>query len=106
MMNDFEFYEENDLFFHRLGECKLASDGRSCSTSLAKKSGIIFVGCDTGVPQGVFSLSVLFSRETNTCETWESFCEVSLPCGLKIPSLSCRIILLGYSHVGTMATKS
>ena len=48
MMNDFEFYEENDLFFHRLGECKLGSDGHSCSTSLAKKSGVIFVGCNTG----------------------------------------------------------
>ena len=63
MMNDFEFYEENDLFFHRLGECKLGSDGHSCSTSLAKKSGVIFVGCNTGACQCVYCPQVFFSEE-------------------------------------------
>jgi hypothetical protein len=45
-VEEIEFNETEDLFFHRLGECKLPSSD-SCF-AISKYRGVIFIGTGTG----------------------------------------------------------
>ena len=45
-VEEIEFNETDDLFFHRLGECKLPS--LNCCFAISKHRGVVFIGTGTG----------------------------------------------------------